>query len=85
MRTFLEKTLKYEFALIYAAFWWHEAVRGKRAIVLPLETIKELEELLGNIPIDPETRFGDNGQTDFAYVAQRMRDAAHAPEHEKMS
>lgn len=73
------KLLKYEFALLFAAFWWQEAARGHRMFIVPSETVAWLTDLLGDIPIDPDTPFGPRGQTTFLYIAERMKESIRSP------
>jgi len=66
--------IQLEFALLFAACWWHAACRGHRAIVVQPATVNYLVELLGDVPIDPVTRH-TGGPTRFTWIAKRMRDA----------
>lgn len=65
-----------EFAVLYTASWWHEAVRGCRAFVLPYDTIEWLEERIGDVPMDTDTMLGRDGQTSTQYIFMAMRTAA---------
>ena len=64
-RAYLRNVFQLYYALMFAAFWWHEAARGGVGIVLPHETINYLVRTLGDIPIDPDRPFGPRSQTKF--------------------
>ena len=80
VKKMLTDFMKYEFHLIFAGCWWHLASRGGQGVVLPKQTLNELEKLLDNIPMDPDRLYGVNGgQTRFRYILNRMREVASAP------
>ena len=67
---------------MFTALWWHDARRGGVGVFVPYETIVWLEELLEDIPIDPDSKFGpDGGQTTAGYIFARMRDVLNAAQH----
>ena len=79
-RAFLANVFQLEFALMYAAHWWHMAARGGIGVVLPRRTINYLIRVLGDIPIDPDRPYGPRGQTTFPYIARRMHEVRDAAE-----
>ena len=83
-RAWLQRVLRYEFALLFAAVWWHDARRGGTGVVVPEETVQWLVDLLADAPIDPDTNFGEGGrQTTMGYIAARMRDVNNAARHRR--
>lgn len=73
-RAWLQDQIMSEWALLFLACWWHEARRGGIGVIVPSETVGWLEEILGDIPIDPNSRFGPRGShTNSAYILERMR------------
>ena len=62
------RLIELEWAEIFLTMWWHEAARGQRAYVVPHETIDWLRRRLQNIPIDPDTPYGEQNTTTADYV-----------------
>lgn len=73
------RIIEYEFSLLYAVSWWHEASRGHRAFVLPQDTVDWLHAHLGDLIIDPDNSSSPAGCTTMTWVAYRMEDAIRAP------
>lgn len=54
-RLFWEYVVQLEYAAIFAVTWWHECSRGHRGFYLRTETIEWLEQVLGDMAVDPDT------------------------------
>ena len=67
-----------EYAVLFAATWWTEAVRGQRGVLLPIETIQWLGNRVDDFLIDPDTSCGDHVCTSFHWVKARMHDVVKA-------
>ena len=72
------RIIELEWAALFVAIWWHDAARGQRAYVVPHQTIEWLRARMQNIPIDPDTPFGNNDTTSANYILDTMRFAANA-------
>ena len=72
LRQIWDEVIELEWAAGFVAAWWHEAARGQRGHVVPMETVEWLRERMENIPVDTDTPFGENGQTTANHVLWAM-------------
>ena len=81
-RGFWQFILRAEFALIFTACWWHQAERGQRAFIVPVETIEWLGQYLErDTPIDGDTNNDGQRFTTVGWVLDRMTEVLDPPSH----
>ena len=83
LRSMWNDIIMLEWAALFTAGWWHDARRGRRAWVVPLETVDWLRDLLDDIIIDPDPAYADNRPARATLVLEAMEAAARSPETER--
>ena len=75
--------MELEWAAMFLAAWWHDASKGQRAWVVPLETIEWLALLIDDIPVDPDFPYGPAGEVTGDHVLWAMRVALDTEEYQR--
>lgn len=75
----LHSIIEIDFSALFLSSWWHESPKGQRNFILPTDTVSWFEEGLQYILIEPDTRYGKDGQNRVLHIIRAMYRGMETP------